>query len=306
MASVKAKIYSSVIFLMGSIPFKRFFFPIIKLSPLLKSKLYKDLKFQGIFKVKMGKNDYFKMVHYGGTIENETYWNGLFTTWESETGWLWIEFSKISNVILDIGANTGIYSLSAKTLNKNAEVLAFEPSINTFKKLETNNSINNFDIKCYQSAISNESGKQRFFDTPDPNQTSASLNDQKLKNWEGYTGKIIEYEVETLSLEDFISKNQLFEIDLIKIDVEMHEPEIIQGLGKYLTDFKPVIFIEVLTQEIADKLNHLFSDNDFQLFHLTGNKTLSPTKIFFAENEFWNFLVIHKEKISNYPFLQFD
>ena len=38
----------------------------------------------------------------------------------------------------------------------------------------------------------------------------------------------------TLKLDDFIFQNKIRKLDLIKIDVEMHEPEVIEGFKFYL------------------------------------------------------------------------
>ena len=43
-------------------------------------------------------------------------------------------------------------------------------------------------------------------------------------------------------------------IDLIKIDVEMHEPEAIEGMIDILKRDRPFILIEILTVEIANKI----------------------------------------------------
>ena len=60
----------------------------------------------------------------------------------------------------------------------------------------------------------------------------------------------------------------------MKLDIEMHEPEALEGLGKYLLEFKPVIIIEVLTNEMAKKLNTFFHLENYKLFHLKNSHNL--------------------------------
>ena len=67
------------------------------------------------------------MRHYGFQLENEIFWSGLTNGWEKISTRLWIELSKNSKVIFDIGANTGIYSLVSKSINPTSQVFAFEP-----------------------------------------------------------------------------------------------------------------------------------------------------------------------------------
>ena len=252
-------------------PFKRGFCELLKFVNFPNQKFYKKINFEGKFKVCFDKKKFF-LYHFGDTISKHTFWNGLFKTWENDTGWIWKELCENSNNIFDIGANTGVYSLVAKTINKQSKVFAFEPSINTFKQLQKNNKINNYDIICEKVALSNKSENQVFYDIPYQNQTSASLNPEKLKNWEGYKGNIVEYDVSCMKIDDFIVQNNIDSIDLMKIDVEMHEPEIIEGFKSHLEKFKPIIIIEVLETKVAEKLNSLFDLNEYLIFHLCGFK----------------------------------
>lgn len=281
----------------------------IKKLKIGNDKFYSDLNFKGSFKVDLGHEQSFLMEHYGGIIENETFWKGLFKTFENDTGWIWLQLSPVSNVIFDIGANTGIYSLVAKTLNPDSKIYAFEPSRHTYDRLVNNNSINEFDIHCEQLAISDKNTVQVFYDVPDANQMSASLSPDKLKNWDGYTGESIEYNVETVTLANYIRTNNIDQIDLMKIDIELHEPEAVKGLGDYLQNFKPIILIEVLTETVAQQLNKLIDLDQHYIFHLEGENKATQQNDFSVINGLWNFLVFHKEKadfIQKNTSIEFD
>ena len=275
-------------------PFKRAFCKLLKLLNFPNEKIYKDINFYGKFKVNLDEKNFY-LYHFGDTISKHIFWKGLFKTWENDTGWIWKELCEVSSTIFDVGANTGVYSLVAKTINKDAQVFAFEPSIDTFKQLQKNNHINNYDIVCEKIALSNKSENQTFYDTPFQNQTSASLSPEKLKNWEGYKGKIKEYNVSCLKLDDFIIQNNIDAIDLIKIDVEMHEPEVIEGFKVYLEKFKPIIFIEVLEKSVAEKLNSLFNLKEYLIFHLSGYEKAKKAEKFVPKLPFYNFLIFHKD-----------
>lgn len=256
--------------------------------------------FRGIkFKVEASPGKHFYMIHFGGTIEKETFSNGLFETWEHDTGWIWKELCCSSEVIFDIGANTGIYSLTAKALNPKAGVYAFEPSKHIFNRLLENSNANNFNIHCKQLAVSNQTGNQVLFDLPYASD-NASLSPEKMKNWEGYNGAIIEYEVKTITLSDYIEENSIGKIDLIKIDVELHEPEVIEGLGQYLLKFQPIIIFEMLTADVAQKLKQQINLNEFRLFHLKNNNSAVELDDFKFKNDTqnsreWNYLLFHKD-----------
>jgi len=273
---------------------------VIKKTNLPHNSFYKELKFEEKFKVKLSKNKSFYLMNYGGSTEIEIFWKGLFTTWENDAGWIWIQVCQFCDVILDIGANKGIYSLVAKTINPNATIYAFEPSIYTFDKLKKNVEINNYNIQCESLAISNKTEDQIFYDLPLKNQTTASISPDKMKNFEGYKGEIIEYLVKTTTLTNYIEKNNIPKIDLIKLDIELHEPEAIEGMGDYLIKNKPIVLLEVLTEEIALKLNKLIDFNSFELFHLKKGAKAIPLSEFKTDEkslrEFeWNYILFHKE-----------
>ena len=148
---MKSFIYKTLLGIYRILPFKRAICIFLKKTGIPNNKFYKDLRFNGKFKVS-GKKDFY-LLNHGGSIENETFWKGLFVTWENDTGWIWQELCLFSDTILDIGANTGIYSMVAKSLHPTSTVFAFEPSIHTFKKLQQNNEINQFDVKCEQICL---------------------------------------------------------------------------------------------------------------------------------------------------------
>ena len=298
MKKISSLVYSIFIALFKITPFKFVICSILKKYNYKIDKYYTDLKFRGKFRVDVSNSENFYLFHHGGTIENEIFWKGLFKSWESDTGWIWLELARVSTNIVDIGANTGVYSMVAKAVNSSSNVFAFEPSNHTYNKLLKNNEINGFDIKCYQIALSNVNGNQIFYDTPDSNQTSASLSSKKLKEWEGYNGQIIEYKIQTETLKSFFERNKLESVDLIKIDIEMHEPEAIEGLGNDLLKLKPVIIIEVLSQNVADQLNTLIDLTQFELFHLHSPGKAIKKEIFEVNQSLWNYLLFHKDKID--------
>ena len=288
-------LFKIFVFIYQILPFKRYLCLGIRKIKFLNRVFYKRLIFKGPFKIKLTENKIFYMFHYGGRIENETFWRALFISWESDTGWIWQQLSKYSDVVFDIGANTGIYSLVTKSINPEALVYAFEPSSHTYYKLKKNNALNEFKIKCEKIALSNISGEQVFFDVPYEHQSSASLSAEMLKNNDKYNGEIVEYKVETMTLSKYIESHSIEKIDLIKLDVEMYELEVIEGLGDYLLKFKPIIIIEVLNITVANKLNQLIDLNCFKLFHLQNNQKSKQLSTFKVCPGGWNYLLFHKD-----------
>jgi len=298
---IKNGIHRLAKFLYGLLPFKKQIFHVLKALKIPNEPFYKYLTFRGKFRVQVGDKSFY-IFHHGGSIENELFWKGLQTTWEEESLWLWTRLCRISKVIFDIGANTGIYTLIAKTINPSAKVIAFEPSKETYPKLSYNNSLNKMDSILEKIALSNTSGYKTFYDVFEKNQKSASLSPYKLKYFEGFKGKINEYPVMTDTLANYIQKNNINHIDLMKIDVELHEPEVIEGFGEYLIKFKPMIIIEVLTIEVAEKLNNIFEKTEYKIFHLNKKNRLQKVEKLFVAGGQWNFLLSPAKDIGKWEF----
>jgi hypothetical protein len=55
--------------------------------------------------------------------------------------------------------------------------------------------------------------------------------------------------------------------NLIKLDVETHEPEVLEGFGFNL-EIVDAYLIEVLNREAANKLNELFKGTNFNFYNL--------------------------------------
>jgi FkbM family methyltransferase len=272
------------------LPQKIYFSRLLGKDSKLKRKLYQDLRFKGEMNVSI-HDVKFKLYNPGiTTIENEIFWFGLKESWEKVSLDIWSILSKKSKIILDIGSNTGVYAIIAAKLNPNARVIAFEPVKRTFSVLEKNIEINELtNINAYLSAVSNTNGKTLIYDVTSDSQYSASLNKDMLKN----EVEVVNYEVDVLrvdSLKDLFNQK----IDLIKIDVEMHEPEVIEGMINMITEHKPSIIIEILNDSIAEKIENLLQGLDYQFYNIDEiNAPIKAERL--SKSNHFNFLICTSE-----------
>ncbi len=273
------------------IPFKKAIFSTLKKVWVPPVAIYQHLYFNDTITIGAGNHQNFKMVHYGHTIENEIFWKGLFNGWEKNSLKIWAGLSQKANVIFDIGANTGIYSMVAKTINKNATVHAFEPFPAIFKKLGHNADINGYDIQCNCAAISNYTGDAVIYTANENFAYSVTVN----KNLWVKDSEPFKIDIKTITLKDYIEQHNIQSIDLMKIDVETHESEVMEGFGDYFLRFKPIILIEILNEEVAGKLNNYFDPAGFDFYNIdevAGIKKVSEL----SKKAEYNFLIVPKEK----------
>lgn len=138
----------------GLLPFKGPLYKMLRKAWAPPESIYRHLHFKGVFTVPVDSSHSFRMMHYGYQIENEVFWAGLDGGWEKVSFGLWIKLCRNSKVIVDVGANTGVFALIARALNRQASVYAFEPVKRVFEKLESNNRLNGLQVLQRYSPIS--------------------------------------------------------------------------------------------------------------------------------------------------------
>ena len=193
---------------------------------------------------------------------------------------LWIKLCRNSNVIFDVGANTGLYSLVAKAVNPQSVVHSFEPVNRVFNRLVENCQMNDFDIRAVEAALSNFDGDATIHDTGDEHILSVTVN--KNIHPPGTSSSPVRVKVKTI--QSYAEVRQIEKIDLMKIDVETHEAEVLEGMGKLLAYGKPTLLIEILNDEVGSKiesiingLGYLFLDIDentgvYKVDHITKSR----------------------------------
>lgn len=282
MKNTLKKIYDNV-------PFKKELFSVLKAIYVPSEKVFRHLHFKGKFKLFIGEKRSFYLYHHGFQLENEIFWKGIRGGWEKESLKLWIDLCKSAEVVLDIGANTGIYALVAKSINPAATVHAFEPIPPVFDKLMKNCRLNSYDIHCHQIALSDYNGKGVVYVPEGDHVYSVTVN----KNTTGRaTIKPLEIEIGTLA--EFISERGIEKIDLIKIDVETHEVEVLKGMKNYVNLFRPDFLIEILNEEVAEGIEELLWGLGYLYFNIDEKGGIRETNRL-NKSDFYNYLICKKE-----------
>ena len=151
-------------------------------------------------------------------------------------------FLKPGDVFIDVGANSGLYTLLASALvDIKGKVYAFEPSPAPFKRLQENISLyGHNNVECIEAALGDHEGKKEL-----------NISANGYSAWDTFTGKtgnghadIINVQVRTL--DRFVSDRDLLnKIIMMKIDVEGWETHVLSGGINTLAGLKaPVLQIE--------------------------------------------------------------
>lgn len=135
--------------------------------------------------------------------------------------------------VIDVGANTGTYSMQVLAACPTAIVHAFEPHPKTFQELTTNIQCHNF--YPHNCAVSAEVGTVSLYDHADREGSShASLYKDVIERI--HNSRSIEYRAEVITLQSFLQSNSIDSIELLKIDVEGNELNVLKGALEYVRD----------------------------------------------------------------------
>jgi FkbM family methyltransferase len=213
----------------------------------LPMRIYQHLHFHGDFDVEVAPGAKFRIRSYANAVENDLFWAGYAKNWERASLAVWRDLCRGAETVLDVGANTGVYALTAAALNPGARVIAFEPVQRVCDRLRTNVGLNGNRIVVENIAVSDQDGVATLHDTDGEHVYSASLDYQMLGS--GYSQS---YEVPTIGLDSYCAAHGIDRIDLVKIDVERYEPAVFRGFRHMLEKSRPTVLVEILDAGIGE------------------------------------------------------
>jgi FkbM family methyltransferase len=217
----------------------------------IPERAYRHLWFQGRFGATVNGTR-IKMVHPGSVLDNELFWRNNFEGERTAVAAAGDHIDR-AEAFLDVGANTGFYSLYAKARNPRLVVLAFEPSPINFDLLRQNIALNGYDIAALEAAVTDKDGDVTLYDFA-THSYSASLV-------EGFREGSVARSVPGFTLDTIAEKHNLLGKKLlIKVDVEGHESAVLAGAARVIAA-APTLLIEILSDEAARALfRHMPAD----------------------------------------------
>lgn len=193
--------------------------------------------------------------------------------------------------VLDVGSNKGQSIDFFLSINPKAQIIGFEPNLRLFKYLEKK--YNNFlNIELQNYGVSEFSGRLIF----NENVLDETSSFEKLNSKSDYLSRkakilgvrvseitISSYEVEVINLMDFIiGRNDLDNIDVLKIDVEGHEFKVLSGLfaSEKLPTFIKYIQVELHNDDMYLNSN---ADKSIKLLNKFGYSEIKRIKHGFGD-----------------------
>ena len=179
----------------------------------------------------------------------------------------WINEFKIKekDIVVDIGAHVGYFSIYSAINAKNGKIFAFEPYSKSFEVLKQNLEINKIKNVIPQNlGVSKKSGTCILYF-----KKNFAIGNSIYKKIDSDS----KVEIETISLQEIIKNNDLQRINILKLDCEGAEYQILLNL-----DHQTLQKIDKIVSEMHPKIeNFKIKDvEDFLTMHGFDVKIISP------------------------------
>lgn len=136
---------------------------------------------------------------------------------------------KPGNIVIDIGAHKGLYSLiCSRLVGDKGKVFSFEPVPALLRGLRENVALNKIEnIMSFENAVGKENGKAAFY-------ISKKGGDEWSSLYRWNLARNRANDVHVIKIDDWAEDNCIKKIDLIKVDAEGSEIDVIIGAEKTL------------------------------------------------------------------------
>ena len=189
-------------------------------------------------------------------------------TYEHEKQKLFSSEIKEGNIVYDIGANAGFYTLLASVLvGSSGHVYAFEPLQRNIHFLHEHlrlNEITNVDV--IEAAVSDIAGESYFDDS-----AGAAM---------GHLAPAGNKQVKTVTIDEVIEEKRLRPPEAIKIDVEGAELLVLSGAEAALKKYRPKVFLSTHGQEVHLKCRHFLNSLGYKIRPLGAKDVESAEELF--------------------------
>lgn len=205
---------------------------------------------------------------------------------------------RCSGLVVDVGANTGFYSLLAAACGRDVRVHAFEPFAPVIEMLRENLAMNETRerIEVYPVALSDEPGETVMYvprGAYDLVETSCSLSEQ----FEHRAGGTLLVPVTTLDAH--VASKGVERVGLLKVDVEGVEHRVLRGAAAVLEHHRPIVCFELLPVGDAAAIEAIRRRHSYVVAGLGEHRVEVGGSVRVRETE-WNQVLVPAEALDDW------
>lgn len=197
-------------------------------------------------------------------------------------------------IFVDVGANTGVYTVMAGEIAANRSIVAFEPLGPVVEILKRNIEANGLGdrVRLIEVALSDTTGTAKLH-LPDPGhglvETSASLESD-------FQPAHSACEVPVKRLDDIGIADP---VAVIKVDIEGHEHAFLRGARDTIMRDRPIIFAEVVGPARRGAIGAFLHSVDYMDFRLRPDMAIHDGEVMF-DDAAWNHALVPRERLSRF------
>jgi len=159
---------------------------------------------------------------------------------------------------IDVGGHIGRFTtLMAK---QRWDVISFEPVKTNYEALKNNLAINECETfaETYNLGLGNQSSAQTIYFNP-KEMGEASL----IQN----NGKTSKDEIKIVRFDELMKRREFEDLCIVKIDVEGHENNVVEGMSEFIENHRPLLIIE-LWEEHSQNLILFLKSLGYKRLHI--------------------------------------
>jgi FkbM family methyltransferase len=197
-------------------------------------------------------------------ITHTIFWSGLHD-YEKETIPIMLDQIRQARCFIDVGANCGIYTVLAATINPDVQIVAIEPVPKICAALTNNVRQNRLHgrVTILNVAVGNSEGIVDFHEAEDARMGSLSVH-----GYQGQAGRLIQVQCRTL---DSIVAELNIGPDFIKIDAEGFSDAILNGASRLLETVRPRIVLEANPGDPCPRITKILNSYRYAMHLITDN-----------------------------------
>ena len=217
-----------------------------KILTIILNSIFTVAKILNLFiKIKKIKvTRYGKSFYVTGNLKYFLHWKNK--SWEYNTHRIFSKFLDKDHSYIDVGAFIGATVLYGVQFAK--KVYAIEPDPIAFDELEKNVLLNpslKEKIRLYKKCIYNKTQKVKFGSMTGGGDSISSLRHADSK---------ISWEVDGITIEDFIKENKIDDCNFIKMDIEGGEALVLPSMKNYLMENKTALYLSMHPRFFSDSI----------------------------------------------------
>jgi FkbM family methyltransferase len=188
-------------------------------------------------------------------------------TYEPEQTAIVEEMLMEGDIVLDLGAHVGYYTVLASVLvGDTGEVIAFEPEPENLYLLHDHIKLNKCNnVTVIEACVADCAGECSF-------QRGGTGSGHMIDEGGDFT-------VPVVSLDQLLAEGTIPLPDYMKIDVEGAEMRVLHGARQVIAEARPTIFLSVHSDQLRDECSDFLKAHDYQLRAIAIRESSEPPEI---------------------------